>query len=93
MFLLFERIPHKIFAIFLATDGLRGEKIEYPSKQSNLRHPLKISITPNIYFNTYCCYKVSLRIENPVVVVKLVVDKNKKLRKGGLPSFPLWRKV
>ena len=36
-----------ISAIFLATDGFRDEKIEYPSKQSNLRDPLKLSTTLN----------------------------------------------
>ena len=28
---------------------VRGEKIEYPSKQSNLRHPSKLSTTRNTY--------------------------------------------
>ena len=37
------------FAIFLATDRFRDKKIEYPSKQFNLRHPLKLSTTLNIY--------------------------------------------
>ena len=35
--------------MFLATDGFHGQKIEYPSKQSNLRHPFKLSTTPNNY--------------------------------------------
>ena len=41
-----QSIVHRclLFAIFLATDGFRGEKIEYRSKQSNFRHPLKLSM-------------------------------------------------
>ena len=36
-----QSIGLQLFAIFMATDEFRGKKIEYPSKQFNLRHPLR----------------------------------------------------